>query len=755
MKRRGMRVATGVLVLGLPLLLGTLPPAEDVETGGAGVLSWEGRSIRDDATNSLPFVVGAADMTGDKVCDLVLATHYAVRIYAGDGVSGFRRVQHLEVGGREGSVDPWPSLHVSAGALVDFDRDGDLDVLLMVEEWSPTSTAYAAYAVRNDHGRLRMATRTTMDVECRQMAACTSEGAGLTYVLAVRPQWGTRWREGVALARMEADGTLVMLSERWLLEEWWTIERLADATGDGVPDAVVSHRDLGTDIVPIAPDGASLGQRHLADTGPLQAAAVADVNGDHLPDLVLSTLNGFAVLFGSGDGAFASPVLYETGYGGGPLALVDYDGDGVRELLLVCDSDQQIFVFDSTSRGEFGPQIASLVPTEPISWWGEPVQVADLNGDDRPDTVLVARHGVIPLFSGTPAYGATQIMFPGLKVLAAADVDGDGDVDVLAQGTTGLEILRSNSGSQAMVSEPFGELGNAEARAVQVRGGRTYVLASTEAWNEDGPDMATLFALDGQGTVAGRADVGAGAFPVLAVGDFDADGELDAAGTRGGNLWVAWSGATVAEHTLSGSASLLGVLTSPDGTSDQLIVVVTCDYAAFVPITFAERTPAEQAPLLRTTAVPVAMTAGDIDGDGLSDLAAIAVQLAAATAETGEVELSIAGAEACVTLAAGAASVSPLPSYPVGHMPWPWDGLAVADATGDGVADFIYTTTAAEGIWAHPGDKTGGFWGPTVIEKGVGPLYARDLDGNGIAELIGSTLGMSPVIWIQWNGGAR
>ena len=386
MKRRGMRVAAGVLVLGLPLLLGTLPPAEDVETGGAGVLFWEGRSIRDDATNSLPFVVGAADMTGDKVCDLVLATHYAVRIYAGDGVSGFRRVQHLEVGGREGSVDPWPSLHVSAGALVDFDRDGDLDVLLMVEEWSPTSTAYAAYAVRNDHGRLRMATRTTMDVECRQMAACTSEGAGLTYVLAVRPQWGTRWREGVALARMEADGTLVMLSERWLLEEWWTIERLADATGDGVPDAVVSHRDLGTDIVPIAPDGASLGQRHLADTGPLQAAAVADVNGDHLPDLVLSMLNGFAVLFGAGDGAFASPVLYETGYDGGPLALADYDGDGVRELLLVCDSDQQIFVFDSTSRGEFGPKIASLVPTEPISWWGEPVASRRPEYDDSSPT---------------------------------------------------------------------------------------------------------------------------------------------------------------------------------------------------------------------------------------------------------------------------------------------------------------------------------------------------------------------------------
>lgn len=306
-----------------------------------------------------------------------------------------------------------------------------------------------------------------------------------------------------------------------------------------------------------------------------------------------------------------------------------------------------------------------------------------------------------------------------------------------------------------MVPESFGELGNAEARAVRVHGAKTYVLASAEAGNEDDPDMATLFVLDGQGAVTRRVEVGEDASPVLAVGDFDADGEPDAAGTRDGNLWVAWEASSVVEHPLSGSASLVGKLTSPDGTSEQLIVVVTGDHAAFVPIIFAGRTPAEEEPLLRTTAVPIAMTAGDIDGDGLSDLAAIAVQLAAATAEAGDVELSIAGAEACAILASGAASIVALPGYPEGHLPWPWAGLALVDLAGGRALDFVYSTTAAEGIWIHSGDRTGTFGLPTKTEKGIGPLYASDIDGNGVTDLVGSTLGMSPVIWIQWNGGAR
>ncbi|HEX3702853.1 MAG TPA: VCBS repeat-containing protein, partial [Vicinamibacterales bacterium] len=77
--------------------------------------------------------------------------------------------------------------------------------------------------------------------------------------------------------------------------------------------------------------------------GSTTAAAVADVNGDGTPDLLLAIGNDpggthesnglVGVLLGNGDGTFQTAAVYPSG-GNGPtsLAVADLNGDGVPDI---------------------------------------------------------------------------------------------------------------------------------------------------------------------------------------------------------------------------------------------------------------------------------------------------------------------------------------------------------------------------------------------------------------------------------------
>jgi hypothetical protein len=59
------------------------------------------------------------------------------------------------------------------------------------------------------------------------------------------------------------------------------------------------------------------------------AAAIADFNGDQIPDLAIADLEGntVSVLLGEGGGKFASAVAYAAGFGPSAIAIRDFTGD--------------------------------------------------------------------------------------------------------------------------------------------------------------------------------------------------------------------------------------------------------------------------------------------------------------------------------------------------------------------------------------------------------------------------------------------
>jgi hypothetical protein len=127
---------------------------------------------------------------------------------------------------------------------------------------------------------------------------------------------------------------------------------VADVNGDGKPDLVVNYGEgygLGVGVAGVSVllgngDGTFLPARNFSLPGISQVEAVADVNGDGKPDLVVFNPYGntVSVLVGNGDGtlhasaaSFSLPADTSTS-----VAVADVNGDGKPDLVVANSGDR-------------------------------------------------------------------------------------------------------------------------------------------------------------------------------------------------------------------------------------------------------------------------------------------------------------------------------------------------------------------------------------------------------------------------------
>ena len=181
----------------------------------------------------------------------------------------------------------------------------------------------------------------------------------------------------------------------------------ADLNGDGLPDVIVTNSGDDTVSVLMNMGGGLLAPRveHATGRTPLSVVA-ADLNGDGRLDLVVADSsygpmnNGdpgaVSVLMGQGGGSFAPRVDYAAGRNPWTLAVADLNGDGKPDLVVADSESYGVSVLLGQGDGTFAAKIDFSTGAPEASSEAQPfgIVATDLNGDGLPD-LAVASGGMI------------------------------------------------------------------------------------------------------------------------------------------------------------------------------------------------------------------------------------------------------------------------------------------------------------------------------------------------------------------------
>jgi hypothetical protein len=445
------------------------------------------------------------------------------------------------------------------------------------------------------------------------------------------------------------------------------------------------------------------------------SVAVADLNGDGIPDLVVTNQGGntISVLLGNGAGTFATAQTLTVGTAPTAVAAADLDGDGKPDLVVANSGDGTVSVLrNTTTRGAatFSFVLAQQpnVGPDPIA-----VAVADINNDGKLDLVVTNHAGASDAGSGTVTVllgngdgtfqknpqiimvgsGPTAAPFnAGPAGVAVADLNNDGNLDIVAatQGdytvTVLLNATASGASTVSFTAQPIFALDalidSVTVADVNGDGKPDFVGAYSRYYGR-----VPVLLGDGDGSFQVRPMFRVGSNPdSVAVADLNGDGKPDA----------------VAADKDDNTVSVL--LGNGDGS-------------------FQRRQ------IFQVGANPVSVAVADVNNDGIPDLV---------VANAGDNTVS-------VLLGNGDGTFQPQQTYPVAEKP---TSVAVADLAGDGIADVIVTELGPGGsagtVDVLVGNGDGTFGMTQAFPVGLNPSFVAvaggknepDLNGDGKPDLV-------------------
>ena len=447
--------------------------------------------------------------------------------------------------------------------------------------------------------------------------------------------------------------------------------------------------------------------------------AAGDLDGDGDVDVVVGQSffggPGVSVLENLGDGTYQAPVYYvlPLNQSVGQVALADFDSDGDLDVFATVrganDDATKLLVWRNNGSGTLAPPLEFTTGQAPVG-----LLVADFTGDGKPDVAtanyaFAARTVSFLKHNGQTGAGAGYLPRTDIPVgmraedLAAADVDGDGHLDLAVGGfqdnnVTYVSILFGDGNGAFADPVPY------EAAPGSFPAARTRV-ALRDLDDDGDPDLISggpyEFPPITEGAITIRRNDGLGSFgeaEIYYMQEADPD---------------PWS-LTTADLNHDGFPDVIAA--TPSGrTTDGYAVLLSDGLGGFgAPVRYE----AEQ-----WTYAAVAL---DANGDGNVDVA------------------TIAGFSAAMTVHAnpGSGGFPILPRYPLAEFN---DGFASADIDNDGDIDIvtnnlvsILVNDAVIMVLKNNGDGTFFLWDSYQYAppRNFGEIKLRDLNGDGFVDML-------------------
>jgi hypothetical protein len=311
---------------------------------------------------------------------------------------------------------------------------------------------------------------------------------------------------------------------------------VADFNGDGLPDLAVIN-EFGGNVSLLLGNGDGTFQPALSIAGENSSElsiAVGDFNGDGHPDLAVGGGAGLAVLLGNGDGTFQAAVEYATGGAAlSGLVVGDFNGDGKADLAAICENGV-LNVFTGNGDGTF--QATGNYGTALDFNTQFDLASGDFNGDGKADLAILGNGTVFVLLgNGDGTFQPEPEYSTGLSgaSIVSLDLNGDGKTDLAVADGSAVNILLGNGDGtfQPPASYSGGALGYSNAIApADFNGDGKPDLVTTSFNGYGAAGFANIFIGNGDGTFQPALSYPAGNQPyALAVGDFNGDGRADLA----------------------------------------------------------------------------------------------------------------------------------------------------------------------------------------------------------------------------------
>jgi hypothetical protein len=486
------------------------------------------------AAGAFPVSVAVADLDGDSVPDIVTANSGLHLPSSGD-VS-------VLLGNDDGSFEA--AVSFAAGdtpvsvAVADLDSDSVPDIVTANRHSGDLSVLLG-----NGDGSFQVAASFAAGYTPISVAVADFDGDSIPDLVTAN-----EWRSGVIALLGNGDGSFPAAMAFAAGDNPGQVA-VADLDGDSVPDLVTANPyvfspDSGYVSVLLGNgDGSFQTAAFFAAGDHPNSVAVADLDGDGVPDVVTANPNLFSpgsgdlsVLLGNGDGSFQAATSVAAGDGPAFVTVADLDDDRVPDLIALNYDGGDGSVLLGNGDGSFQAAVSFAEGDTPSS-----VAVADLDGDSVPDLVTANPFNdavSVLLGNGDGSFQAAVPFAAGTFafLVTVADLDGDSALDLVTAhaGVVGVSVLLGNGDGSCRAAVPIPESGSPQFVAVaDLDGDGIPDLVTADPRGVDGsgriiePKLSVLIG-NGDGSFQAAIDFAAGDRPAfVAVADLDGDSAPD------------------------------------------------------------------------------------------------------------------------------------------------------------------------------------------------------------------------------------